>query len=256
MHPFDAAHGVETGGLVPAGGLTTGHAHDRHVTAYYGVAPSILRQMVELWRTTSPKHRTARYCFVDIGAGKGRAMLVASELGFRRVIGVELNPTMADIAQANIDHWVHTHTADNTAPAIAPIRLLEQDALELDLPAGPCVLFLFHPFEAPLMKQFLRRIEAQFADRPGELDVLYVNAECASVFAANPAFQQLWFGRVPMSPEDHAADRAAIAEQREYGSTGDEECAIYRYVGRAAKPQAKPAPAKKTHQRITGPHKP
>jgi hypothetical protein len=35
-----------------------------------------------------------------------------------------------------------------------------------------------------------------------------------------------------MSPEDHAADKAAIARQKAYGSTGDEECGIYRYVGR------------------------
>jgi hypothetical protein len=35
-----------------------------------------------------------------------------------------------------------------------------------------------------------------------------------------------------MSPADHVADLAAIAEQKEYGSTGDELCAIYRYKGR------------------------
>lgn len=232
LHPFDEAHGVETGGLVPAGGLVTGHSSDRHVTAYYGVAPSILRQMVDLWRESSPKFQTARYCFVDVGAGKGRAMLIASELGFRRVVGVELNPAMADIAQTNIDHWIASHACDSTAAAIAPIRLMEQDALEFELPTGPCVVFLFHPFEAPLMRRFLRRLETQAAGRTGELDVLYVNAECAQVFASNPAFQQLWFGRVAMSAEDHVADRAAIAEQKEYGSTGDEECALYRYVGR------------------------
>ena len=33
-----------------------------------------------------------------------------------------------------------------------------------------------------------------------------------------------------MSPEDHAADIEAIAAQKEYGSTGDEECAIYRFT--------------------------
>ncbi len=49
VHPFDAAHGVETGGLIPAGDLVTGHSSDAHVTAYYGVAPSILRGLVELW---------------------------------------------------------------------------------------------------------------------------------------------------------------------------------------------------------------
>jgi len=38
---------------------------------------------------------------------------------------------------------------------------------------------------------------------------------------------------VAMSPEDHIADLAAIAQQAEYGSTGDEQCAIYRYTGRS-----------------------
>jgi hypothetical protein len=36
-----------------------------------------------------------------------------------------------------------------------------------------------------------------------------------------------------MSPEDHVADLAAIAAQKDYGSTGDEECAIYRFTPRA-----------------------
>ncbi len=40
-----------------------------------------------------------------------------------------------------------------------------------------------------------------------------------------------------MSTEDHIADLREIAEQHEYGSTGDEQCAIYRYTGRS-KPKA------------------
>jgi SAM-dependent methyltransferase len=232
VHPFDAAHGVETGGLIPAGELVTGHSSDAHVTAYYGVAPSILRGLVELWRETAPLQSVGQYSFIDIGAGKGRAMLVASELGFRQVIGIELNPAMADIAQRNLEHWNESREADETALRAAPVRVLEMDALEFEFPAGPAVAFLFHPFEAPLLRRLLRRMEAQFAKRPGDLDVLYVNAECAAVFDRNPAFRRLWFGKVAMSAEDHAADLAEIAQQKEYGSTGDEECGIYRYVGR------------------------
>jgi SAM-dependent methyltransferase len=235
VHPFDAAHGVETGGLIPAGDLVTGHSSDAHVTAYYGVAPSILRGLVELWAEASPSHARERYSFVDIGAGKGRAMLVASELGFRQVIGIELNPEMADIAERNMERWNRSRAEDETAERAAPVRVVEMDALEFEFPAGPCVAFLFHPFEAPLLKRLLRRMEAQFSKRPGDLDVLYVNAECAAVFDANPAFERLWFGSVAMSAEDHAADLAEIAQQREYGSTGDEECGIYRYVGRGTK---------------------
>jgi hypothetical protein len=69
-------------------------------------------------------------------------------------------------------------------------------------------------------------------DSTPALDILYVNAECAGVLDRHPAFRRLYAGHVPMSPEDHSADLEAIAQQKEYGSTGDEECAIYRYVGR------------------------
>jgi SAM-dependent methyltransferase len=233
IHPFDEMHGVDTSGLVPAGHLVTGHPNDEHVTAYYGVAPSILRTLIDLWRATPPPHPIRRYTFVDIGAGKGRAILVASELPFHQVIGVELNPNMADIAQQNVDRWQQAHATDTTAPALAPIRLIEQDALDFDLPRTPTLLFLFHPFEAPVLKALLRRIETQFAHRPGTLDILYVNAECRDILDRHPAFARLWNGPVAMTPEDHAADLAAIAQQKEYGSTGDEECAIYRYTGRA-----------------------
>ena len=92
------------------------------------------------------------------------------------------------------------------------------------------------PLHRPLLKALLRRIETQFSKRPGTLDILYVNAECADILDKHPAFTRLWQGKVAMSPEDHAADLAAIAQQKDYGSTGDEECAIYRYTGRSSKP--------------------
>ncbi len=164
-------------------------------------------------------------------------MLVASESPFHQIIGIELNPTLADIAQLNLDRWLASHAADTTAPPLAPIRLYEQDALTFDLPNTPTLAFLFHPFEAPVLKLLLRRIEARFAKKSGTpapaFDLLYVNAECRNILDRHPAFTRLFLGPVAMSPEDHAADLAAIAQQKDYGSTGDEECAIYRFTGRS-----------------------
>jgi hypothetical protein len=249
IHPFDLAHGVDTSGLVPAAHLVTGHPNDEHVTAYYGVAPSILRTLITQWRETPPPYPIHDYTFIDFGAGKGRAMLVASELPFRAVIGIELNPGLATIAQQNLEHWLASHTADPTAPHLAPTRLRQQDALTFKLPPGPCVAFLFHPFEAPVLRTLLRRIETQFAaqaanqpDVAATFDILYVNAECRTVLDHHPAFTRLFLGPVPMSAEDHIADLAAIAAQKEYGSTGDEECAIYRYIGRSIPPAKTPIP--------------
>jgi hypothetical protein len=241
IHPFDQMHGVDTSGLVPAKHLVTGHANDEHVTAYYGVAPSILRTLIAQWRETIPPYPISRYTFIDIGAGKGRGLMVASEYHFRRVIGIELNSALAAVARSNVAHWTATHEADYTAPRLAPIEVLEQDALDYEFPTTPTLLFLFHPFEAPVLRKLLRNIETQFAKRPDTLDLIYVNSECADTIDRNPGFTQLFLDHVKMTPEDHAADLEAIARQKEYGSTGDEECAIYRYTGRAKGPIFPPA---------------
>jgi SAM-dependent methyltransferase len=245
IHPFDEMHGVDTSGLVPARHLLTGHPNDEHVTAYYGVAPSILRSLIGQWRETVPPHPISSYTFLDVGAGKGRGLLVASEYRFRKVVGIELNPKLAAIARSNAEHWTRTRAADPTSEPIASIEILEQDALDFELPATPTLIFMFHPFEAPVLKQFIERIHVQLSarakSRQPALDLIYVNAECANVLDRHPAFTQLFLDHVKMSPEDHAADLEAIAQQKEYGSTGDEECAIYRYTGRATGPVFKPA---------------
>ena len=245
IHPFDQIHGVDTSGLVPARHLLTGHPNDEHITAYYGIAPSILRALVDRWRETIPPHPSSSYTFVDVGAGKGRGVLVASEYRFRKVVGIELNPQLAAIARTNSAHWIATHAADPTSEPIAPIEIVEQDALDFELPATPTLIFFFHPFEAPVLEQFIARIHAQLSARPKSrppvLDLLYANAECANILDRHPAFTQLFLDHVKMTPEDYAADLEAIAQQKEYGSTGDEECAIYRYTCRAKGPILKPA---------------
>jgi SAM-dependent methyltransferase len=227
LHPFDRLHATDTGGLIPGPSLRTGHANDAHITAYYAVAPSILDALVDLWLQTPPPHAIDRYTFLDVGAGKGRALLTAALHPFREAVGVELNPALAAIARANITAF----ESSAAASPLAPIRLLEGDALEVPLPSTPTVAFLFHPFEAPVLRRFLACVQRHFAERPGSFDLLYVNAEHASVLDHNPAFTRLFNGMVPMSAEDHLADLAEIAEQKEYGSTGDEFCTIFRLNG-------------------------
>ena len=227
VYPFDRQYGTDTGGLIPRTSLLTGHPNDAHITAYYAIAPSILDGILDLWQQTSPPYPIDAYTFLDVGAGKGRAMLTASLHPFREIVGIEINPTLAGIARANLrlfaDH-------PDSSP-LAPVTLLQADALEAPLPSTPTVGFLFHPFEAPVLRRFLARIESHFAERPGSFDLLYVNAEHASVLDRNPAFTRLFNGMIPMSAEDHLADLAEIAEQTEYGSTGDEFCTIFRFNG-------------------------
>ncbi len=227
VHPFDRQFGTDTGGLIPHDGLVTGHSNDAHITAYYAVAPSILDTLIDLWQQSAPLYGIDRYTFLDVGAGKGRAMLVASLHPFRDVQGIELNPQLAAIARNNLRLFAEHPQASPLAPA----TVFEGDALEAPLPSSPTVAFLFHPFEAPVLRRFVARAKQHFAERRCPFDILYVNAEHASVLDRDPAFIRLFNGLVPMSAGDHRADLAEIAEQTEYGSTGDEFCTIYRLLG-------------------------
>jgi SAM-dependent methyltransferase len=232
IHPFDKRHGTDTSGLLPAHVIALGTKAAREdLTAYYGVAPSILEGVLDQWlQRTAPQHSIERYTFIDVGAGKGRALLLASQFPFAGVEGIELNGSLARVCRANIERWQR----DPKASPLAPIALHHGDATTHPLPDTPMLAFLFHPFETPVLRRFLRHIESHLALHPHAFDLVYVNAEHGSLLDHHPAFTQLWEGRVAMSAEDHVADLAAIAEQKEYGSTGDELCAIYRYTGRTS----------------------
>lgn len=238
VHPFDLAHGTETSGLLPGTHIALGtSARVEDLTAYYGIAPSILRSLLDLWlQRLHPRASIERTVFLDVGAGKGRAMLIASEYPFLRVEGVELSPELVSIAAKNIAKWQN----EPRSPSLSPIVLHHDDATRLPLPPGPVLAHLFHPFEDRMLRRFLRHVERQRQQHTAPLDLFYVNAEHDSLLDKHPAFERQWIGRIPMSAEDHLADLAAIAEQREYGSTGDELCAVYRYTGRGTFSNSRP----------------
>ncbi|MHB1699959.1 MAG: class I SAM-dependent methyltransferase [Acidobacteriaceae bacterium] len=228
-HPFDVRFGVETDGLIKGVNLAIGHPHDEHNTAYYGVQPSLFHEVMDRWERTPPLHPLENYTFVDFGAGKGRAMMLASEFPFREVVGVELNPRLAAIAQTNIDLW------ESGGQALSPMRVVCGDAAEFEFPAGPCVAYLFNPFARPVLRRLIQKMEQSFTGRPGELDLLYVNDECESSLRLHRGFAQLWKGRIDMSVEDEVAELITMNAQEdgEYASSGWERCSAYRWVGRA-----------------------
>lgn len=224
-HPFDGASGVQTSGLIAGRHLRSGHCHDRHATAYFGVAPSVFMALLRRWRESRPAAPMSEFTFIDVGGGMGRAVLLASELPFRKVIGVELNPTLARIARRNVRVW------KSNGRARADISICCRDATSFRFPKGPCLAFLFNPFGAPVMRRLLSHMAASFATRPGHLDLLYVNDEQADVIRVHPGFLRVFKGKVPRSRGDAIADHAIMANQPdgEYASANFEDCSIWRW---------------------------
>jgi SAM-dependent methyltransferase len=225
VHPFDLQWGVDTGGYLSPKEIVTGHEHDAFCYGYSAIAPSVFEQALRRWRETLPGDgaHAAAYTFVDIGSGKGRALLLASQLPFRKAIGVEFSAELAEIAERNVARW------RKVARPRSPLRVFQQDALAFRWPRGPLLVYLYNPFHCDLVERMLARIEqwsyfrtktgaktgASSGSRGGArtADILYVNPICADVLSRRRTFSLLWTDRVDMSLADQAADP--------YGTTFD-----------------------------------
>ncbi len=170
--------------------------------------------------------------FLDIGAGMGRAVLLAAEMPFRAVVGVEMHPALVRIARRNLTVW------RKAGRALAPMRMAQNDAASFAFPPGPCVAFLFNPFGAVVIRRFLCHLASSFQDRPMQfpvqLDLLYVNNEQDHVLESRRDFVRLFAGKVMRSRADAKADHTILGNQPdgEYASSDYEDCSIWRWQGR------------------------
>jgi SAM-dependent methyltransferase len=202
VHPFDLQHGVETSGLIGGRRLNSGSDHDRHITAYWGTAPSAFTHVFSLWNDSlaGTPYSTRDYVFIDIGCGKGRVLMLASGHPFHRVVGVELNTGLVSAAQKNLHKWKSSRHACND------IEVLNADALEFAFPDAPTLLYIFNPFDAHLTQLLLNRIQAVSARRSAPIDIIYMTPDHAHLFALVPDLQLLDEGRTPLTTEEKSVD--------------------------------------------------
>jgi SAM-dependent methyltransferase len=192
-HPFDHANAADTSGHIPGELLTPAN---RYNTAYYGISPSALTRALELL-----PEATSSFTFLDIGCGKGRALLIAAEFGFPKILGIELSPDLCRIAQSNTRRHPH-------------IEIRQQDAAALTFPPTPLVIFLYHPFLAPVLRRVLNNLDRHHRANPQPTYLLYANCTYLKLLARFPFLQQVWDYSIPLSPEDAAADRHRITHER------------------------------------------
>jgi SAM-dependent methyltransferase len=209
VHPFDEKYGTDTGGYLSPQEIATGRAHDAFNFGYSAIAPSVFREACRRWRDTLPvaARRLTAYSFVDLGAGKGRALLLAAEMPFRKVIGVELNAQLARIAEQNVARW------SRAARPRSKIRVIQKDAAEFQWPRTPLLAFLYNPFACELVEQLTARLAAAASAGSGIADLLYANPTCADALSRQGAFTLLWTARITMDEADQQADP--------YGTTFD-----------------------------------
>src|SRR3954452_15334203 len=102
----------------------------------------------------------SEFVFINIGSGKGRMLIIASEFPFRRVIGVEIGRELAEAGARNAD------VIRAKFPARPAIESIHADGATYDFPHEALVVFLNQPFEAPVMRRFLENLERSTSEAP------------------------------------------------------------------------------------------
>lgn len=209
IHPFDRKYGTDTSGYFGPEVLATGQGNDAFNYGYSAIAPSVFREACRRWRATLPAVAGSAegYSFVDVGSGKGRAVLLAAEFPFRKVVGIELNAKLAKVAQANVIPW------RRRANSKAKIRVVQGDALNFRWPRTPLHVYLYNPFDCSLVAQLANKLAAAGGARSGLVDLLYVNPTCSDTLTTQGFFARLWTARIPMDEADQKSDP--------YGTTTD-----------------------------------
>jgi len=145
---YDWTHGTETRKPAWSEDLVTRSRNKIHANRYQ---PSKARPFTRLLAELNLP-RTA--VFVDLGAGKGRVLLLAASYGFRRVIGVELCSNLSAQAVQNIGIFRKTRVD------LPEIDVVNSDVVEYPLPDGDLAFYLNNSFGVPVLKEFLEKLRS------------------------------------------------------------------------------------------------
>jgi SAM-dependent methyltransferase len=162
---IDRKYGVETTGEYSD--LAALGAEGEHVADAIGYLPVQIPVFRDLIRATGIDPR--RHLFVDFGCGKGRALILAAEHGFRRVIGVEFAPPLYRLACRNAEKF------GRLRPDAPPIEVHFGDAAAYPIPHDDAVLFFYHPFNERVMGKVVANIGTALRGSMGRPVVAYRN---------------------------------------------------------------------------------
>ena len=159
------------------------------------------------------------FTFVDLGCGKGRAVLMASELPFREVIGVDIAPDLCKVAEQNVASYFRrsengtggkngiagkkgtTQRRSGGAPRLqSKVTITCADVTRYDFPETDLLVYMFNPFRGAVFRSALDRVAA-FQRRTGRRAYIALSnpasedqLESHPAFTKEYEFQVIWSG--------------------------------------------------------------
>ena len=144
---FDNKYGVVTSGVTESS--DAGIADETARSLAVGYVPTREVVIRHILNNTTKGLDLNAYSFVDLGCGKGRTLIVAAQLPFKEVIGVELSPLHCAVAKTNIERYL----SDVRHPALCRnVRVCCVNAEDFIFPDTNLLIYMYRPFLGPIFK--------------------------------------------------------------------------------------------------------
>ena len=132
----------------------------------------------------------SKSCFVDFGCGKGATLVFASNLGFKKVLGVEFSPELAHIALENMRKF-----SDQRGGKV-DFEIVNIDASQYEIPSSADCFYFFNPFDAFILDQVVRNIVKSLEKYPRKILIVYLHA------VHNAVIEKYMFKKIKYIPHE------------------------------------------------------
>lgn len=172
---YDRKHGVDTAGTIPLDFLSVVGPNRDYGTEYVSTSPKSFD-----WMMQQLKRDISDYVFVDFGAGKGRTILLAAELPFSQVLGVEFAKELVVVARQNLQSY------RSKTQKCRRMKVTEADATEYEFPREPLILYFYNPFAPEVFKRVLDNLIASLLTFPRDCVIVYASSYPETIDRARP----------------------------------------------------------------------
>jgi len=126
-----------------------------------------------------------RFAFVDYGAGRGRALLMASQYPFDKITGAEIAAELHQDCILNIAQFSRSYMK------CRDVTCEHLSALRLDIPDQETVFYFNNPFDHSMFERVVDQIVRSYKQDPRRLYVICVDMKSDEVLEDTGIFERL-----------------------------------------------------------------
>ena len=174
---WDRKHGVDTAGSIRLDLLNVVGPNKDLGNECVCTSPNSFRFIME----NMPDDMDQSNCtFIDLGCGKGRTLLLATQYKFPKIVGVEFASELVVVAKLNIEQFFKSNARKSD------VSVLEEDATSYVFPDTDLLVYFYNPFSKPVFDKVIESLLNNLAEKPRNCFIVYGSSSHDAISWAAP----------------------------------------------------------------------